>query len=368
MDRGVAVDGNLIEQYRVGHGGTGNDASVADDGVDGLSDPRQTVAVHLLIVDEFRRRLTEVVVVDGPFFVVEVQLRPGGAQIHVRLEVGLEGPDVAPVRLFGGRLPGDPVGVEVVGEKTARGHQGGNDVLPEVVAAGLVRVVILQKSLDVVGVENVIAHGRQAHIRIVGKRRGILRLFLESHDAPVLVHFDDPELMSFGNGDRDRRHRGDGSVFHVEIHHLTHVHPVDVISAEHGQQIRLEVFDQMRVLVDRIRRSAVPCAVFRLHLGGHGNDEASAHLGAGDVPAVDDVFHQTLRFELGQNKDAVDPAVHEITQHKVDDPVFSPERDCGFRALVGQRRKTRSLAAGEDHGKHRRSHVCKSPFLNHCMK
>ena len=82
----------------------------------------------------------------------------------------------------------------------------------------------------------------------------------------------------------------------------------------------------------------------------------AALLGVREVPAVDDVFHQALRFELGQDEDAVDAAVHEVAQHEVDDAVFAAERDGGFRALVGQGSQTGPFAAGEDHGQNRCSH------------
>ena len=69
---------------------------------------------------------------------------------------------------------------------------------------------------------------------------------------------------------------------------------VDVVSAEDGDEIGLEVFDQRHVLVNCIGGSAIPCAVLGLHLRGNRDDEAAADLGGRYVPAVDDVFHQTL--------------------------------------------------------------------------
>ena len=142
----------------------------------------------------------------------------------------------------------------------------------------------------------------------------------------------------------------------MEVNHLADVHAVDVVRAEDRHEVRIEVLDQVHVLVDRVRRALVPFAFAGLHLGGHRDDEVAALLGVREVPAVDDVFHQALGFELGQDENAVDAAVHEIAQHEVDDAVFAAERDGGFRALVGQGSQTGPFAAGEDHGQNRCSH------------
>ena len=84
------------------------------------------------------------------------------------------------------------------------------------------------------------------------------------------------------------------SLIGTEVDHLADVHLVDVVSAEDGDEIGFEVFDQRHVLVNCIGGSAIPCAVLGLHLRGNRDDEAAADLGGRYVPAVDDVFHQTL--------------------------------------------------------------------------
>ena len=222
--------------------------------------------------------------------------------------------------------------------------------------AALLVVIVFEESEHVVRIENVIAHGGERHVLVVRERRGIFRFLLESDDAPVLVDLDDAELARFADRNRNCGDRCNGVVAAVEIDHLADVHLVDVVSAENGDEIGLEVFDQRHVLVNRVCGSAVPCAVLCLHLSGNRDDEASADLGGGNVPAVDDVFHQALGFELSQNEDAVNSAVDEVTEHEVDNSVFSAKGDGGFRALVGQRSKSGSFAACQDHAKYGRSH------------
>ena len=129
-----------------------------------------------------------------------------------------------------------------------------------------------------------------------------------------------------------------------------------MVAAENRHQIGTEIFNQMHILKNGVRGSHVPGFVCRLHLRGNRNDETSLPVGTGNVPAVDDMFHQTLGFELGQDKDAVDAAVDEVAQHEVDNPVFSAERHGRFGALIGQRSKTPAFSPGKDHGKYGCSH------------
>ena len=108
----------------------------------------------------------------------------------------------------------------------------------------------------------------------------------------------------------------------------------------------------MGILENGVGRAHIPGFVFGLHLCRHGNDEPALTVDIGNVPAVDDMFHQALGFELGQNENTVDSAVDEITEHEVDDTVFSAERNSRFGALIGQRGQTAAFSAGKDHGEY----------------
>ena len=354
---GITVDINRIEQDGIGDRAAGNDAAVAHDGVDRLADPGQTVDVNVFVMHEFGRRQTEMVVVDRPLFVVKIQLRCGGAQIHVGLEERLQGPDIAPVGLGIRLLTRDLVQIEIVGEETVGRYQRRDDVLAEIVRTGRIGMVGIQQMQNILRPENVIPHRSQRHGRIIRQRRRMLRLFLESGDAPVGVHFDDAELMRILDRDRDRRHRRNGIVVDVKIHHLADVHTVDMVSAEHRHQIGTEIFDQMGILENGVRSAHIPGLILGLHLRRNRNDEPAAPVDIGNIPPVDDVFHQALGFELRQHENAVDPAVDEITEHKVDDPVFSSERNGRFRPLIGQRRQTTAFTAGKNHSKYGCSHA-----------
>ena len=175
---------------------------------------------------------------------------------------------------------------------------------------------------------------------------------------------DDAELAGLADRDRNCRNRRNGVVAAVEIHHLADIHLVDMIAAEDGHMIGFEVFDQRHILINCVRGSAVPGPILGLHLRRDRDDEAAPHLGRGDIPSVDDVLHQTLRFELRQNKNTVDSAVDKVAQDKVDNTVFPSERNGRFCPLIGQGRESGSFSAGKNHSKNRCSHSS----LSFCMQ
>jgi hypothetical protein len=57
------------------------------------------------------------------------------------------------------------------------------------------------------------------------------------------------------------------------------------------------------------------------------------------TPAAIQMFQQGLRLELGQDIDRQDAGVHEIRQHKIDDPISPAEWNCGLGPVLRQRKK-----------------------------
>ena len=172
-----------------------------------------------------------------------------------------------------------------------------------------------------------------------------------SFDAPLLVDLNHAELFRVLDRNRNRGDCRDGVFVDMEIDHLADVHAVDMVASENRDEIRTEILDQMRVLIDCVRSSHVPGFIGGLHLRRNRDDETPAHMRAGDVPSVDDVFHQALGFELRKDENAVDSAVDEVAEHKVDDSVFPSERNGRFGPLVCERCQPAPLASGQNHGK-----------------
>ncbi len=84
---------------------------------------------------EPRRRVVALRAADAPLPVVEVERRHARAQLHVRGEVRLDRPDVAPVRRDAFGLARDAVLREVVDEHArAVADEARDDVLAEIVA------------------------------------------------------------------------------------------------------------------------------------------------------------------------------------------------------------------------------------------
>ena len=358
----IAVNINRIEKHGVGDSASRNDAAVANNGVDRFADARKSERVNILVMNELRRRKTEMVVVNRPFVIVEIKLRLRRPEIHVGFKERLESPDVAPVRFLADRLTGDLVGIEIVGIQPPGTDKPRNNVFSEIMRTGFLLVIVFEKRQHIVGIENIIAHGSKRHILVVRQRSRFFRLLLKTDDPPVLVHLNDTELAGLTDRDRDRRNGGNGVVAAVEIDHLADIHLIDMVAAEHCDKIRFEILNQPHVLINGIGSSPIPGAVLRLHLRGHGNNETAAHLCGRNIPAVDDMLHQALRLELRQHENTVDSAVDKITQHKVDDTVFSSERNGWFCTLIGKRGESGTLPSGKNHSQDRCSHS-RSPLI-----
>ena len=128
--------------------------------------------------------------------------------------------------------------------------------------------------------------------------------------------------------------------------HLADVHEVDVVGAEHRDQLRLRELDQVDVLVDRIGGALVPLLALA-HLGGDRNDELAGE-DLGELPRVSHVLEQGLALELGEDVDRVDPGIDEVAEDEVDDAVLAGERDSGLGPLLGEREEAGALPPGQN--------------------
>jgi hypothetical protein len=128
------------------------------------------------------------------------------------------------------------------------------------------------------------------------------------------------------------------------VDHLLRVQPVHVVGADHHHDVRLFVVDQVHRLVDRVRRAGVPVRSEPLLRRDrrHVVAEQGAHPPrGGDVPV------QAVALVLGQYAHLPDPAVGQVRQREVDQPVQSAERDRGLGAVGGQRAQAGAGPAGQ---------------------
>ena len=288
-----------------------------------------------------RRRLGPAVGEHRPAVVVQVEHRVRRDEVHVGRVVRVERADVTPVPPLPLVLIGHDVAREVVDVSDAGPRQRRDHVPAEVG----VRVVAGGHDVDERrGVEDVVAHRRQAPAVVTGHRRWLGDLLVEVEDLALLVDLDHPERRGLALGDRDRGDGDAGTRLEVVLDHLARVHAVDVIGAEHADEIRALVVDQVEVLVDRVGRALEPerAAPHLRRDRGHVLVEQR-----GEAPRLADVAVEAVALVLRQHDDLQVPGVGEVRQGEVDQPVAPAEGHGRLRPVVGERQQTLPLAPGE---------------------
>ena len=137
---------------------------------------------------------------------------------------------------------------------------------------------------------------------LCGETLGLGGLFLEADDAPVLVGFDDAELLGgFLGGDFDGGHGDIRAGIHVLLQHLRVIHLVDVIAGK-NEDVTWNARCRWNRCSDRRRRRCPDTTAGDTHLRRKHFDEfAEAHQGR---PAGADVAIEAERFVLGQDENA----------------------------------------------------------------
>ena len=150
---------------RAPHGAAGDDHAGAHHRVQRLP------AAAVLVEDELRRLGDPGPGVDRPVVVVHVEDRVDRDQVHVRVVVGVERADVAPVAAVAVGRARHLVGGEVVDLRVVLRDQRGDDVAAEVVLGGLVGGVGGDRADQRLGREHVVAHRGEDLVGRVGQAR-----------------------------------------------------------------------------------------------------------------------------------------------------------------------------------------------------
>ena len=180
--------------------------------------------------------------------VVEVEDRVHRDQVHVRVVVGVERPDVAPVAAV---ALGDCRGTSLSrSRRPARGRASvsiGHDVAAHVVHGGLVGGVAPQRVEQHIGGEDVVAHRGEdlvGGVRQAGRVGGFSRnASIVRPSAPVWMT---PNSLASVRGTRMPATVTPGAARDVLLDHLARVHAVDVVGAEHHDVVGLVVVDQVQ--------------------------------------------------------------------------------------------------------------------------
>ena len=144
----------------------------------------------------------------------------------------------------------------------------------------------------------------------------------------------------------------------VEVEHLPHVHPVDVVGAEDEGVLRLLVGDDVEVLVDGVGGALEPLAA--RSASGPGRSPTYWLRKAESRQAALHVGVERLRLVLHQHLDLEDAGVGEVGEDEVDDAVAAAEGDGRLGPVAGERVEPPPFAAGQDHRQELR-HVVTPP-------
>src|SRR5271157_4696516 len=153
----IGVHAHIGREHAVAHRAAGDDAAHGHNGVVRLS---RTPGI---VEHELGRRILSHVGANRPSLIVNVEHWRHRNQVHVGLVIGLQRPDIAPVERF---LPVLVDEVERVNLVLA--HHARQDVVAEVVTRARLLGVFQQPRDEHVGVEQVNAHRRRYHARVVG--------------------------------------------------------------------------------------------------------------------------------------------------------------------------------------------------------
>ena len=290
--------------------------------------------------NEFGGRILLLPGIERPAFVVEVEDRRHGDQIHVGFVVGVDGADVAPVGFFFFIFVAKIVGVDAMIFDQAR-----DDVLAEIVPGIGVFGIGDQGGQEHLSIEKVDAHGGVDFVGMQARRFRIFWFFLEADDAPVAIGFDHAETSGgFLGGDFEGGDGDFGAGFDVLLEHLLVIHFVDVVAGKNENEIRLLGADGINVLVDGVGGALIP-VLGNAHLGRENFDEFAVAHERG--PAAADVAIEAERFVLGKDEDAAEVAIEAVGKSDVDDAVDAAEGDGGLGAIAGKRPEAFALTASE---------------------
>ncbi|CDE05090.1 putative uncharacterized protein [Anaerotruncus sp. CAG:390] len=249
--------------------------------------------------------------INAPFVVAELERGRIAEHIHVGFPKRTYGTDVLPVAAEG-----------VCVHFFTRGKHCGNDVFAEVVARFFVRLVLAQVFEELFLIEDVNAHRSLGAV-------GVLRLLREFRYAVIRIGRHDTEAARLAERHLDNGNGAVGAVFLVRVKHLRIVHFVDMVARQHKHIFGIVPVDELNILIDRICGAAVPVGGFFALIG---RQDLNAAEGAVKIPrqTVADIIVEKERLILRENTHGINAGVDAVGKSKVDDTVFSAERNGGL--------------------------------------
>ena len=175
-------------------------------------------------------------------------------------------------------------------------------------------------------------------------------LLLEGDDLAVAVELEESHRRRIVDRHRLRRDSDVGLPIDVRLDHLVVVHAVQMIAGKNQVVVGVVAHEVPRRLPHRVGRPLKPVRVVGRLLGREDFHEPRTEqihpVRLRDVPV------ERRRVELREDEDAPDVGVQAIADRNVDQAVLAADRDSRLRAMLRQRKQTRTLTAPEDEREH----------------
>src|SRR4030042_5227303 len=109
-----------------------------------------------------------------------------------------------------------------------------------------------------ISVKYIIRHGNIRTAGVIRPRGRLFWFFLKSDNSFFAVSHNNPKRSRLLNGDRPCSNSNKGIIFKMEIHHLTNIHSVYMVSAEDYNELWIVLADEVNILKNRISRALKP--------------------------------------------------------------------------------------------------------------
>ena len=132
------------------------------------------------------------------------------------------------------------------------------------------------------------------------------------------------------------------------LEHPRIVHCIDVIAREDEHVVGIRHINEVKVLIDGIRRTAIPVRTLLACIRRQ-DEEPSVALVEVPCAARAEVLVQLKRTVLCQHADALNAGIHTVAQWKINDAVLPAERNGGLCDALRQCAEAAALPACQNH-------------------
>jgi hypothetical protein len=200
-------------------------------------------------------------------------------------------------------------------DRLAGRDQAGQQAVPEVLELVAAGGQLLQGVEQQAGAEGEHLGGHPGRGRLLG-------LVVEAAQAAVAGHLDHGLAGRLAGRDLGGDHRHPGPALAVTGQDLAVVEPVDVVGAEHQDDLGVVLGDQPPVAPDGVGVALVEAVLLGPELG---REQPQPPVGPVEVPgpAVGQLVVERLEPVLLGHPDVLDPRVKAVGQREVDQPVHA---------------------------------------------